>query len=61
LIKDELPPELPAAICRRIVIGQSLYAFGAPLCVCNTYWSVACIVLVQLHYAIGARLGKREG
>ena len=31
LIKDDLPPEVPGAICRRIVIGQSLYAFGAAL------------------------------
>jgi uncharacterized membrane protein len=54
LVKDKLPPDVPAAICRRIVIGQSLYAFGTLLCVFNTYWSIAVIVLVQLNYAIGA-------
>jgi uncharacterized membrane protein len=61
LVKTELPPEIPAAICRRIVIGQSLYAFGAVLCVFSTYWSVAFIVLVQLNYAIAPRLWRRSG
>ncbi|HEY6293585.1 MAG TPA: TMEM175 family protein [Terriglobia bacterium] len=54
LVKDNLSPDVAAAICRRIVIGQSLYAFGALLCVFNTYWSIALIVLVQLNYAAGA-------
>jgi hypothetical protein len=42
-------------------MAQSLYAFGAALCVFNTYRSISFIVLVQLYYAIGPRLGKREG
>lgn len=28
LVKDDIPPEVPAAICRRILLAQSLYAFG---------------------------------
>jgi uncharacterized membrane protein len=60
LIRNDIPPNVPAAICRRIIVGQSLYAFGALLCVFNTYWSIAFIVLVQLYYAIGPRLGRRE-
>ncbi len=52
LVKHDLPPEVPAAIKRRIVVAQSLYALGALLCVFNPYWSVAFIVLVQLNYAI---------
>ncbi len=59
LIKDEIPPEVPSAICRRIVVGQVLYAFGALLCVFNSYWSVAFIVLVQMYFAIAPRLGGR--
>ena len=55
LVKDDIPAELPAAICRRILIGQSLYAFGALLCVINTTWSIAFIVLVQLNYAVAPR------
>jgi uncharacterized membrane protein len=60
LIKDEIPPEVPSAICRRIVVGQLLYAFGASLCVFNSYWSIAFIVLVQMYFAIAPRLGGRE-
>jgi hypothetical protein len=40
---------------RRILIAQSLYAFGALLCIFNTYWSIGFIVLVQLNYAIAPR------
>jgi len=53
LVKPELTQEIAAAFCRRIITGQSLYALGASLCIFNTYWSIAFIVLVQLHYAIG--------
>ena len=60
LVKGDIPSEAPAAICRRIVVGQSLYAFGALLCVFNTYWSIACIVLVQLNYAIAPKIGRRR-
>ena len=48
--------EIRCAIERRILIAQSLYAFGALLCVFNTYWSIGFIVLVQLNYAIAPRL-----
>jgi hypothetical protein len=41
-----------AAVCRRIIIAQGLYAFGALLCVFDTRLSIAFIVLVQLCYAI---------
>lgn len=56
VVKSEIPPEVPRAICRRILIGQALYAFGALLCAFNTYCSIAFIVLVQLNYAIAPRL-----
>jgi uncharacterized membrane protein len=59
LVKQELTPEITAAFCRRIIFGQSLYAFGAALCIFNTYWSVAFIVLVQLSYAIGFTYAPR--
>jgi uncharacterized membrane protein len=60
LVKGDIPAEVPAAICRRIIIGQSLYAFGALLCIFDTYWSVGFIVLVQLNYAIAPRLPGRR-
>src|SRR6516225_4187470 len=52
LVSPDMPAAVPVAIKRRIVIGQSLYAFGALLCLIDTYWSIAFIVLVQLNYAI---------
>jgi hypothetical protein len=53
-------PEILAVIRRRIIIGQSLYAFGALLCTFNTYWSIAFIVLVELYYAIAPQIGRRS-
>jgi TMEM175 potassium channel family protein len=58
LAKSDMPPEAPAAIQRRIIIAQSLYAFGALLCVINTYWSIAFIVIVQLNYVIAPALRR---
>ncbi|MGA8736443.1 MAG: TMEM175 family protein [Terriglobales bacterium] len=60
LVKDDLPHEVPNAIKGRIVIAQSLYAFGALLCVFSTYLSIAFIVLVQLNYAVAPRLPGRS-
>jgi uncharacterized membrane protein len=60
LVRNDVSPEVLAVIRRRIIIGQSLYAFGALLCAFNTYWSIAFIVLVQLYYAIAPRTGRRS-
>ncbi len=51
LIRSDTPPEVQAAICKRIGIAQSFYAAGAALCLYRTWLSVAVIVLVQLYYA----------
>jgi uncharacterized membrane protein len=59
IIQSDLPPQVPAAICRRIWIAQLLYAFGALLCLINTYWSIAAIELLQLNYAIAPRFLNR--
>jgi len=56
LLKDETSREFACAVERRILVAQSLYAFGALLCVVNTYWSMGFIVLVQLIYAIAPRI-----
>jgi uncharacterized membrane protein len=62
LVKDDMPADVPAAIQRRILIAQGLYAFGALLCLINTYWSIGFIVLVQLYYAIAPRIpGRARG
>jgi uncharacterized membrane protein len=60
LTKSDMPAEVPKAIKRRILIAQSLYAFGALLCIINTYWSIAFIILVQLNYAIAPRVPFRR-
>jgi uncharacterized membrane protein len=60
VMKDETTVEILSANERRIVIGQALYAFGALLCVINTYVSIAFIVLAQLNYAIAPRLGPLD-
>lgn len=51
----EAPAELTNALLRRIIIAQALYAFGALLCVLNTYLSIGVIFLVQLNYVIAPR------
>jgi uncharacterized membrane protein len=55
LIKADTPHEVRASICKRVVIAQSLYAFGAALCIINTWASIGAILLVQLNYAIAPR------
>jgi uncharacterized membrane protein len=56
LLNDDVTDEVKSALARRIVVAQALYAIGALLCVINTYVSIAVIVLVQLHFAIGTRI-----
>jgi uncharacterized membrane protein len=58
LVRSTTSPEVRAAIYRRIVIAQALYAFGALLCVINTFVSIVFIVLVQLNYALGLRIRR---
>jgi len=52
VLKPDLAPEVSKAIERRILIAQALYAFGAALCVFDTYLSIGFIVLVQLNFAV---------
>jgi uncharacterized membrane protein len=55
LLKDEATADVNKAVTHRILIAQALYAFGALLCLIDTYWSIAFIVLVQLNYAVAPR------
>jgi len=59
VVRDDISPAVAKAIKRRIAIAQALYAFGALLCLINTYVSIGFIVLVQLNYAIAPRLPGR--
>lgn len=56
MIRADTPAEIRAAICRRVVVAQSLYAAGAALCVVGTTLSVGFIFAVQLNYAVAPRL-----
>ena len=56
LLKADAPPELLMGANRRIVIAQSLYAFGALMAIVDTRVSIAIIIVVQLIYAIAPRL-----
>ena len=58
LVKGDMPADVPAAVCRRIVMAQALYAAGALLCVINTYLSIAFILLVQLNFAAAPRFRR---
>jgi uncharacterized membrane protein len=61
LTKVDLLKDIGTAIKRRIIFAQSLYAFGALLCLINTYWSLGFILLVQLNYAISPRFTRYLG
>jgi uncharacterized membrane protein len=56
LLQEEITLDRQCAIERRIVVAQGLYAFGACLCLWNTYASIAFIILVQLNFALAPRL-----
>jgi uncharacterized membrane protein len=52
LLRPEVPEDLRSGVVRRIVLAQTLYGFGALLCVFSTYVSLCFIILVQLIYAL---------
>ena len=56
LMRDDLPADRTIAQERRIVIAQALYAFGAALCLVNTWLSIGFIFLAQLNYVVAPRL-----
>src|SRR5215475_9071545 len=55
-----MPPDVPQAIKRRILVGQALYALDALLSVWSTYWSIAFIVVIPLNYSVAPRLLPRS-
>jgi uncharacterized membrane protein len=56
MVRDEVSTGHHAAILRRIMGAQMLYALGAALCFFSTYASIVFIVLVQLNFAFGLRI-----
>jgi uncharacterized membrane protein len=57
-ITPDLPAATQAAICRRILVAQSLYAAGALLCVVSTTWSIVLMLLVQLTFVLAPRFRR---
>ena len=56
LLRENVTRDRQCAVERRILVAQGLYAFGACLCLFNTYVSIGFIILVQLNFALGLRL-----
>jgi hypothetical protein len=56
LLKPDTHAAIVRAIFRRIYIAQTVYAFGALLCLINNYWAIGFIVAIQIHYAIAPRI-----
>jgi uncharacterized membrane protein len=56
LVGDAVTPAIEAAVRRRIVVAQALYAFGAALCLIDPIVSIGFIVLVQLNFAVAPRI-----
>jgi uncharacterized membrane protein len=61
LLREDVSHAQSCAIERRILSAQGLYAFGALLSVWSTYASIGFIIMLQLYYAIAARLTRRVG
>jgi len=59
LVEGGIGEKASAALKRRLVIGQALYAFGAALCVIHPYWSIAFIFIVQAYFAFAPQLPPR--
>jgi uncharacterized membrane protein len=57
LVEADIAAMIDLSVERRIFVAQALYAFGAVLCVFNTYWGIGFIMLVQLNYVLGPRIG----
>ena len=57
LVEPDVSAMINLSVERRIFVAQALYAFGAALCLFSTYWSIGFIMLVQLNYVVGPRIG----
>lgn len=57
LMSDETTEEMRAALGRRIVVYQVLYALAALTCVINTYLAIGLLVALQINSVIAPRIG----
>jgi uncharacterized membrane protein len=56
LMSAETTPEMRAALRRRIVIYQCLYAVAALTCLINTYLAIGLLIALQLNSVIAPRI-----
>jgi uncharacterized membrane protein len=57
LMSDETTEEMRAAMKRRIIVYQCLYALAALTCLINTYVAIGLLVALQLNSVIAPRIG----
>ena len=57
LLSDETTEDMRAAMKRRIVVYQCLYALAALTCLINTYLAIGLLVALQLNSVIAPRIG----
>jgi len=56
-MSDETTREMRAAMKRRIVVYQCLYALAALTCLINTYLAIGLLIALQLNSVIAPRVG----
>ena len=57
LLSNETTEDMRAAMKRRIVVYQCLYALAALTCLINTYLAIGMLIALQLNSVIAPRLG----
>ena len=57
LMSAETTKDMRAALKRRIVVYQGLYALAALTCLINTYLAISLLVALQLNSVIAPRIG----
>ncbi len=57
LMSGETTEDMRAALRRRIVVYQALYALAALTCLINTYLAIGLLVALQLNSVIAPRIG----
>jgi uncharacterized membrane protein len=56
LISDQTTADMRAALKRRIVVYQCLYALAALTCLINTYLAIGLLIALQLNAVIAPRI-----
>ena len=57
LMSDDTTDDMRAAMKRRIIVYQCLYALAALTCLINTYLAIGLLVALQLNSVIAPRIG----